>query len=347
MIKWIKKYPMAAAAILIVLLGLWFAAYQLRQKNIANATETKLTDDKRQSGAVQSDFYCEQLTKKEKKVFDQMQGRLDRLEGGVVEFLEPLSGKEYLRITTALENEGYNYFYGFYDIPMTSENVYVKYKSKDLLTVHTNIISKGILFLSCAEGINEAGQYAEDGTVTNLAQIEKVLSVNDEEKAAAIRKTEEETEEVLLQIGKELPGEYGEKRAVDFFLNWMSENMTVSTDIGEAALSFTSMEEVFEGAYSYNSLSAITKRQATPLGYAKILSELCRRAGMESHIVLGKWGRNTMFAEGYVLCEIVMNGQNIYVDASGGKASDLAGHKYMTEPEAKNHMSFVDYFDYD
>ena len=345
--KWIKKYPKATAAIVIAILGLWFAAFQARQESISNATESKLTDDKRQSGTEESDFYYAQLTKKEKKVFDQMQGRLEGLEGGVVEFLEPLNGKEYMRITTALENEGYNYFYGFYDIPMTSENVYVKHKNNDLLTVRDDVICNGILFLSCAEGINEAGQYAEDGTVTNLTQIEKGLSVNNAEKADAIQKTKAETEEILSQIVNELPKEYGEKRAMDYFLKWMSENMAISKDIGEAALTFTSMDEVFEGAYSYNSLSAVTKKQATPLGYAKILSELSRRAGMESHIVLGKWGKNTMFAEGYVLCETGMNGQNIYVDASGSKASELAGHKYMTEPEAKNHMSFVDYFNYD
>lgn len=345
--KWIEKYPKATAAFAIIVIGLWFAAFQARQNNISNATETKLTDEPRQSESVESDFYYEQLTKKEKKVFDQMQGRLDRLEGGVVEFLEPLNGREYLRVTTALENEGYNYFYGFFDIPMTTENVYVKHKNNDMLTVQEDIISKGILFLSCAEGLNAAGEYAEDGTVTNLAQIDKGLSFNNEEKTAAIGKTMEETEAIISQIRNELPKEYGEKSAVDFFLKWMSENMTVAEDIGESALSFTSMDEVFEGAYSYNSLSAITKKQATPLGYAKILSELCRSAGMESHVVLGKWGKNTTFAEGYVLCEIGMGGQNIYVDASGGKASELAGHKYMTEPEAKNHMYFVDYFNYD
>ena len=41
-----------------------------------------------------------------------------------------------------------------------------------------------------------------------------------------------------------------------------------------------------------------------------------------------------------------MNDQTIYVDASGAKAGVLADHKYLTEKEAKNHMDFVEYFEY-
>lgn len=343
--SWIRKYPKMAALLLVALLGLWFAALQMRQKNIANATETRLTDEPRPTGPVESDFYYAQLSEKEKKVYDQMCGRLDRLEGGVVDLEEPLNGREYLRITSTLENEGYNYFYGFYDIPMTSDNIYVKYKNSDLLTVREDTISKVILFLSCAEGINEAGQYAKDGAVENLQEIGRGLSVNNEEKVADIRKRAEETDSLLTRIVKEIPAEYGEKRTIDYFVNWLSENVSPAPEVGSSV--FTGMGDVLEGIYIYNSHSAAAMKQATPLGYAKILSELCNRAGMESHIVLGKWGKNKDYAEGYVLCAVNMNGQTIYVDASGDKASELAGHKYMTEREAENHMSFVDYFDYD
>ncbi|MCI6467155.1 MAG: hypothetical protein MSA90_17015 [Faecalicatena sp.] len=345
--NFIRKHQKAVFFVGLIVLLLGMLAYWERQSTLSKSTASKLTDEPRKSGEAVSTFYYDQLTKKEAAVYDLMKDRLDRMKGGVVEFPEPMSGPEYLRVTTALEDEGYNYFYGFYDIPMTADDVYVKYKNTDLTTQKEKKITKAILFLSCAQGINEAGDYAKDGTVKNLASIQEGLSVNSEEKVEKIVKTQNETEEILSQIMEKLPSDYGEKKTVDYFLDWLDENLSVASHIGEEALDFTNMDDVFDGAYIYNNLSSLTEKKATPLGYAKILSELCNRAGMESHIVLGIWGKSSIQQEGYVFCAVQMNGQTIYVDASGSKASDLGDQKYMNQLEAKNHLKFVDYFEYE
>lgn len=344
--KFIRKHQKAVfiGGLAILLLGI--LGYWQRQTTLSNATATKLKDEPRQSIATVSTFYYDQLTVKEAAVYDLMREKLDNMEGGIVEFAEPLSGPEYLRVTTALEDEGYNYFYGFYEIPMTEDDVYVKYKNTDLTTVNEKKITKAILFLSCAEGLDKAGEYGEDGTVKNLAEIQEGLAANLEEKVENILKVQEETEEIFNQIMSGLPADYGEKKAVDYFLAWLDENMSVNNKVGEDALDFTSMEDVFGGAYAYNNLSALVEKRATSLGYAKILSELCNRAGMESHIVLGIWGKSNIAQEGYVFCAVQMNEQTIYVDASGSKGSELGNQKYLTEQEAKNHMKFVEYFEY-
>lgn len=328
--------------IALVLLGYW-----QRQVTLSNATETKLKDEPRKAGAVKSTFYSAQLTAKEMAVYEQMKEKLTNKEGGILSFDEPLNGTEYLRITAALEDEGDNYFYGFYDIPMTKEDVYVKYKNPDLTAIKEKIITKSLLFLSCAEGINEEGEYAEHGKVNNLNQIQEGLSVNVEQKAESVEKTKEQTEAILEEIMHGLKPDTGEKSTVDYFLSWLNENMSLATNVGEDAVSFTTMEQVFEGVSIYNNLSALTENKATALGYAKILTELCNRAGLESHIVLGAWGKSQNTQESYVLCAIVMNGQTIYVDASGFKGEDVGQQRYLTEQEAKNHMKFVEYFVYE
>ncbi len=344
--NFVRKHQKAVFIIGLAVILLCTLAYWQRQSTLSSATATKLKDESRKGEAVVSTFYYDQLTRKEAAVYDMMKSRLDNMEGGVVEFPEAMSGPEYLRVTTALEDEGYNYFYGFYDIPMTEDDVYVKYKNTDLTTIKEKKITKAILFLSCAEGINEAGDYDKDGTVKNLSEIQDGLAINSEDKVEGIVKVQNETEEILSQIMEKLPPDYGEKKAVDYFLKWLDENMSVAVGIGEDALDFSSMEDVFEGAYIYNNLSAVTEHKATSLGYAKILSELCGRAGMESHIVLGIWGKSSMNQEGYVFCAIQMNGQTIYVDASAAKGSDLGGQQYLTQQEAKNHLKFVEYFEY-
>ena len=41
-----------------------------------------------------------------------------------------------------------------------------------------------------------------------------------------------------------------------------------------------------------------------------------------------------------------MDGQTVYIDASGMKSVSLAGERYLTTEEAFNHLKTVDYFSY-
>lgn len=340
-----KKYTwyLVGGAVLVLLGGF---LYSQRQSSLAKATSKRLEDLPRSGEAVTSDFYTGQLTEREKENYDFLAEEMENLRGGVVTLPRPSDGKEYIRVITALESEGYNHFYGLYDVPMTADDVYVKYSKKDILAVEDRSIEKVILFLSCAEGIDLDGEYGDDGKVLNLAEAEEKLSVNSEEKVSRIREFSEETEAVLDEIMKGLPADSGEKSTVDYFLNWLDENMVFAAEIPQDAAGITSMSEMFDSIYRYNQLSAAAKKRGSALGYAKILSELCCRAGMESHIVLGKWGHSMMTPESYVLCAVQMNGQTIYVDASGAKKAVLGGERYMTEKEAFNHMKPVGYFAY-
>ena len=344
--NWIKKHPRAAFWTGAVFLSLLFLMYWMRQNSIAAAVEGTLTDEPRDGGAVISDFYTMQLTGKEAEAYGLLRERLDEKQGGIVEFPEKLSGEEYLRVTTALEDEGYDYFYGFVDIPMTENGVYVKHGGTDLANITEKKIAKAILFLSCAEGIQMSGEYADDGRVMNLEEVGQALAVNEKAEEEKIEEIRQQTEEILSKVIEELPEEYGEKRTADYFLDWLDENLTVTSGTDGETAGYSGMKDVFEGIYIYNNLSAVTRDKATALGSAKILSELFNRAGMESHIVRGIWGRSQFRQEGYVLTAVEMNGQTIYIDASGAKSGELGDERYLREQEAKNHMKFVEYFDY-
>ncbi|MCI7179475.1 MAG: hypothetical protein SOY12_01400 [Schaedlerella sp.] len=346
MIKWIKKHPTAFMIIVGVLMAFFLLCYWQRTIAVSNTIETKLEDLARDKEKKEPKFYTGQLKEKELEAYDYLKERLDNLEGGIVEFPEPLTGKQYTRVTAALEDEGYNYFYGVCDIPMTEDNVYVKYDGADIMKVKDPIIAKAVLFISCAKGIDTFGEYAEDGTVKNLDEIEKAYSENDPEKVKEIEKVKEETEKILDEIMQGLPEDAGEKSAVDYFLGWFEENLSVAINIGSETTQESGMTGLFEDALIYNNLSALTTHKASAVGYAKILTELCNRAGMESYIVFGTWGRKNLSSESYVLSMIEMNDQKIYVDASGTQSNDMGGFRYMDERGAMNHMVFADYFSY-
>lgn len=344
--QWIRKHPGAAFLSGLVFLILLLLLYWMRMQNINNAVEVTLKDEPRNTENVSSDFYSMQLTGRETEIYRLFQQRIEEKKGGVVEFPEALNGTEYLRVTTALEDEGYNYFYGFFDIPMSEEDIYLKYKGAELADIKDRVIVKAILFLSCAEGIDVFGEYAGDGRVRNLAEVEEAFSVNLETEEEKIQAVSQRTEEILDEVISGLPKEYGEKKTADYFLNWLDDNLSLTTGAEENASSYTNMKEVFDGIYICNNLSAVTEKKATALGYAKILSALLNRAGMESHIVLGTWGRSQFQREGYVLTAVQMNDQTVYIDASGAKSAELGGQRYLREQEAKNHMKFAEYFDY-
>ena len=81
----------------------------------------------------------------------------------------------------------------------------------------------------------------------------------------------------------------GQKSTVDYFLKWLDQEMKVPDDTVTTASELSHMGEMLEQVYLQNHLVAVTEKKASVLGYAKIFSELCRRAGMDSHVVMGHW----------------------------------------------------------
>ncbi len=345
-INHVKKYYKWYVIGGIILAGMGFGAYTMRQDSLSKAAGKQLEDLPRTQEAVEDAFYSRQLTVEENENFQYLKERIENLQGGVVKLPHPVNGREYERLITALECEGGNYFYGCYEVPMTDDGVYVMYKQRDYEKIVDRKISQIILFLSCAEGLELSGKYTEDGHVENLEKVNEKLTTNDPEKVEEIHKVLKDTEEILEQVVEGLPEEAGEKTTVDYFLNWMDENLEFHQELAQAANSVTNMGEVLEHIYKYNHLAVVTEGKAIPLGYAKVLSELCNRAGMKSHLVMGKWKGSMMTSESYVLVAVEMNGQTIYVDASGAKGNRMGGERYLREIEAKNHMEFIECFSY-
>lgn len=341
--KFIKAHPRFVAAVLVVFVAAGLIFYGERVKVMKNRQAYSFPNEARSGQTAEDTFYSDQLTQKELTAYELMVKRLEDLKGGVVELPEPLTGTEYIRVVSAIENQ-HGYFYGFYDIPMTSENVSLKYSDRDLTSVKQAQIQKALLFLSCANDVNVAGQYGADGTVQNLSEVDAAFSVNNPEKTAELEKKKAQTEDRINEILSQLPEQAGEYDALTYFLDWMDENLSYYTELGQDAYSFTTMDEVFGQAYISNNPACILNGKATALGYAKLLSLLLKRAGIPSHIVLGTWG--TYAQEGYVMCVAELAEENVYVDASGIKAASFSDLRCLREPEALAHMEPVSYFHY-
>lgn len=344
--EYIRKHQKAVIGIsfLIVLLIIFFG-WQ-RKMATSKSVHDDLEDPPRSAEAVKSDFYEQQMTQKEAEVYQFLKGHLEKMEGGILTLPKAIDGKEYQRIVTALEYDRNPFFYGFVDIPMTSEYEYVLQKEKDILRITEEKIEKVVLFLSCAKGIEVSGKFDEEGYLTNADQITEELSVNDREKEDRIRQMMEETDQILDEIIIGVPEGAGQKTTADYFLSWLDEHLKLADDTASKAKELDHMGEMLEQIYPYNHLAALTKGKASILGYAKILSELFERAGMESHVVMGSW-TSQWSEETYVLCAVSIDGQTIYIDASGAKKASLGGNRWLSEKETLHRMKFADYYEYE
>lgn len=345
--EWIKKHRTLLMIVLILVVGIGMLAFTERQRIMGNTTESRLENPPVTGEALTSSFYYDQLKEKEKSAFELLASRVKEKRGGVITFEEPLTGKEYTRVCNALEYDEGDYFYGFVDIPMNGEDEYLLYKEyESILEVKSAQVEKCILFLYCAEGINEKGKYDENGRVENLEEIEKSLSVNNQERLEKVEEIGKQTEELLAQAAAGLPGEYGQKEAVDYFLKWMEEHLTFDRESYENLSGVTTMQGLFEECYFRNHTSSVAEGKALSAGFAKVLMNLCNRVGLESHVVFGTWKGQE---ESYIMTAVKIGEETVYVDAAGfheGGMYGLGGQKYLQEAEFTSHMTPADYFDY-
>lgn len=336
--KYIREHKKASVIIALAAIVL-LAFLGLQRKNATSQSVFDTLKDAPRGEAIEENkYYSGQLTQREYEDYEFLRQKMENLEGGVLTLPNPLSGKEYQRILTALEYEGNNYFYGFVDIPMTEDGVYVFHKDKDPFRLVDQKIAKVVLFLSCAEGIELFGQFADDGTLINIEEIQKGFSVNDEEKVKKIREMQEETEKVMDEIIAGIPENAGDKTTADYFCKWLDENVKLADDAAQKAQELDDMGDMLEQVYPYNHLVALSGKKASILGYGKIFSELCRRAGIESHVVMGTW--NSQWTDWYVHVRFLPG----YDVRSSGSSSCYVPHsKRHKEKSGSRSSSFRSY----
>lgn len=323
--------------ILVTLLGAW-----QRRQYMKNPYENQLGNPARGGEACAGTFYEEQLTEKEARALEALTQAARSMEGGEFVFPEPLTGSEYTRVSAAFSYGSADCFYALADVPMTEDGRNVNYVDKDILNMEEASIAKCLLFLYPAEGLDVTGELDENGYVTNLDALREPLAAMDEERTAYVKELQEKTEELLAGAVAAMPTEYGTKEAVDYFLGWLDENLTLDTEIMQDTSGVTTMSEVFEKVYFENGLSCAALGKAGAAGYTKTLVSLCNRAGIPAHVVIGSWKNG----EGYTLACVSFGEENVYIDASGYRSKDLWGQRYISETNAARQMTFASYFMY-
>lgn len=337
-----KKHPkllwgIIIAIVVVTLLGVW-----QRRQYMKNPYEKQIGNPPRETGEVSDNFYYNQLTDKEKEAYNTLKNAIENYQGGEVVFPEPLNGKEYARVSQTLQCGEDDYFYAMADVPMNEKNQNVTYKTSNLLDITQETITKCMLFLYPAEGIDTNGKIDEDGYVTNLNELGGSLANMQKEKKDKVERIKKETNNILNKVVENLPEEYGKKEAIDYFLDWMDKNLKIDEEIMQSTEGIKNMTQAFEKVYFESYLSCVTLKKANTTGYAKVLTYLCNKAGIPAHIVMGSWNST----ESYVFVYTDFDGKDVFIDASGYRKKDLWDQRYISETLLERKMDLIDYFNY-
>lgn len=286
------------------------------------------------TGSVRQDtFYIDQLNPRERAVFDQIRGRAERLEGGVVTFEPPLTGQEVIRVYGAYQNGTPNYFYAWPTLFLDAEN---RIAEEDAAAV-----SKCLLVLSCTP-FEESMLQITDGKIENLAACDAVLKQNNPEAVREIRDRQAQTQALLRQIAETLPDGAGQLDAVRFFADWITENVAYDVQNAQEHISGSlKTEEMFSKYLANSTTSCALDGKGMCVGMTKLLVALCSEVGIEAHLVYG--GSRMMNGTPHAMVAVKINGDIAYLDTTNGARF---GNRLMREEMMRNLLEPAPYFAY-
>lgn len=301
------KKGITAASLLLLLAILLFAVSSLRPRT----TVVELSNPPRKAEAVGAHFYADQLTGREREVYEEIEGRLKRLEGGMVSCDPPLTLREYARVIACLIYEDYENAYAVPLCGLDAENRQVELPMEDPDN-STPVITNILLNTWSSAFREEQMQTAEDGRILNLDDCVRALEQNDPDRVREIAQKRAEISRMLQEVVDGLPRDAGQRDAVEYFATWIHQNIIYDWDTyKEHQGNKYPMEKLFEVYYTPSSTAAVLEGKAMCVGFAKLLSYFCNEAGVDAHIVFSAGtGAN------HALTAVTIDGVTAYIDLS-------------------------------
>lgn len=237
---------------------------------------------------INTNFYYNQLNSVEQKVYDKIVENLNNYQGGEIILDENISVNNLSRIADAVRfNSNNNYFYSLFTLPITSDNKIVNWNTNQSSEeLEKNQISKILLEIYIGEDDTRLDNFnvSDDLTITNYDEKKGIFEVIPDELISKYESIKNETDKILSDIVSTMPKDLNQEEAINYFSQWIVDNMTY-TDTFNLQVNYG---DVVNDECQFSSyMASVTKKAAVCSGFAKILSELCSKVGIESYICLG------------------------------------------------------------
>lgn len=288
--------------------------YINKEKNSPNIKTQNIKNITLSHEYINVNFYYEQLNSIEKDVYNKIKKYLDIYKGGEIILDEPISINNLSRIADALRfNNNNNYFYLLFPLPLTSDNKIVDWNTnKSSNELEKKQIHKILLEIYIGKNDTRLDNLtlSNDFVITNYNEEKNVFESIPNDLKIKYETIKNKTDEILENIILNMPKNLTQEEAIEYFSQWIVDNMNYTNSFTDKTNYGDIVDEEVQFSFS---LSSITKKSAVCSGFSMILSELCRRVGIESYICLGTVSNGgTPFNHAWVA--VIIDGNTYYKD---------------------------------
>lgn len=307
------------------------------QKYSAAIKPVKIADIPVSGQLLETQFYYQQLTEEEKKIYEEIKERLNQHKGGEILLEEPINAKSYFHIESSLRYDSISYWYLAYLFPFSSDNTRVipaneqaseeKNIDKMLLMIDSDKFQKEMSTVSEEDVANSKKESTD--TYQNMKDAIDYLTDNQDSYYDGI---DEKIKKNLQQIIDNMPTGLNQEEAVQYFSQWLVDHMVYDPTIAKYIMTGDLVGYDFRKQISAGSITCINDRVGTCTGFSLILTALCNQVGIESYVVLGDTpgGRHGWAA-------IKIGDETYYKDPT----SEIENHKVMP---LQTNVQFYQYF---
>ncbi|WP_195245582.1 transglutaminase domain-containing protein [Clostridium celatum] len=271
-----------------ITLFIFIATIGILTKNNSQTTKKTIESIPLNYENIRINFYYDQLNSIEKNVYNKILNNLNVYKGGEIILDENISVNNLSRIADALRfNNDNNYFYLLLTFPLTSNNKIVNWgtnQSNEIL--EKKQISKILLLLYIGKNDTRLDKFniSDDFTITNYDEVKKSFENIPNELINKYEEIKNNTDTILENIISNIPSNLSQEEAVNYFSQWLINNMNYTSSFSYG----TNYGDIVNEEIQFSSyISSITNKSAICSGLSMILSELCRKVGIESYICLG------------------------------------------------------------
>lgn len=281
-------------------------------------------------------FYFEQLDDIEKKVCNDIADLIASGNGGVLHLEDQISTYQYLRVLRTLSFDPEHQIWALVLIfpvgegnKLIDRNVINDEQRITKLYIQVNDQKRREYLQNFKIILND------DYTIENIDELEQVCNTADFS-AKYYEEQSQRIDEYYNEIIDEIPDNIREREAIQYFLNWIRDNIEYDYSIYQY-----DMEPYYEKLYEneiysdFSYKSCIVEKRAICGGVSIILSELCNRVGIMAYPVWGTVNvKGSVMSHGWVALKI--DGSTYYVDPSyvceTGKIDGLKLKSEMERP---------------
>lgn len=259
-------------------------------------------------------FYYDQLDETEKRVCNDITALVAQGNGGKIDLTDPISTYRYLRIvrTLSFDPEYQNWAISLI-FPVGENN---KLIDRNTINDDCNIMKLYVL-VNDSKKRKELKNFKlvlnDENIITNIDELEKICKSADFSTEYYQEKSKE-IDACYDEIIREMPKNMNEKEAVQYFLNWIKDNMEYDYSVYES-----SIEPYYDKLYENevyadaSNKGCILDKRGICGGISIILSELCNRVGITAYPVFGTIKSDgTLIPHGWVAMRV--DDSTYYID---------------------------------